>query len=810
MKNFFKHFFILVFVIGAVSCSFLSSLKADFLRWDDHTHLYENETVLSLDQENIKKIFLQKVHHTYIPLTILSFAVEYHFFQDNPFIYHLDNLILHLLVTILVYFLAMRMGLRMLGAALASLLFGLHPMHVESVAWITERKDVLYSLFYMVALLCYERRIFYLRQQNKSSFHTKFYYSLTHLFGLLSILAKPMALSLPVILLLFDWFKSRKMDKTIFLEKVVLFGMIGAVAFLTYMEHSRVPFTEIDQAVIVSSWSFLFYLRQFMLPLIMVPIVRLPLPLSFTNPEYLFSVIVAGVVLCGVFRMRKSRWIRFAFLYFLLSIFFLIRFDAAKDTNIVADRFMYLPSLGVCFLFGYTIQKIFEWFKNVRYTVVFKTIGSILIFVFFVKMGLTTYKQVHVWQNDVALWRHQLIHYPNEPIALNGLAAALRKYDDFKKAEEEFRKIVKLKSEGYDLRFSEETQKNINKVNFLISLLERARLVAPDYVDIPYKLGSLYQDLGLYMNALEMYRQALAIDPFYKKVYYRLGLMYVSLKQEDKAYLAFNQYISLPPILEKEFVSVIDVYSELYSFDSDNVALRSAIYQALDNYVKFINKNSPSADSYYNLGLIYSRINDLPRAKSTFEKVLAINPKHIKTLYALGSIYQDAKNWNEALDLFTQVIRYDPGNSDALVKIGNIYNQKGSLEKSQEYYQKAIKVNPKNPRAYFNLAYTFETSGKYSEAVSKYKTTLQYNPNNPEAYYNLGNVYLKLEKEQDAIKSYQKTVELNPNHLNAWINLAITSFNKGDRLEAKKYYDEAVLLGFEPSSDLMRTFEAIH
>lgn len=794
---------------GVIFCSFLPSLKADFLRWDDHTHLYENESVLSLTQDNVQRIFSQKVHHTYIPLTILSFAVEYHFFQDNPYIYHVNNLILHLLVTILVYFLAVRFGLNSAPAALAALLFGLHPMHVESVAWITERKDVLYSLFYMLALLCYERRLYCLGR-DKSSYSGKIYYFLTHLFGLLSILAKPMAMSLPLILLLIDWFKSRRMDKSIFLEKIALFVMIAAVTFLTYMEHSRVPFADIGQAVLVSCWSFLFYLRQFMLPLIMVPIVRLPVPLSADNPEYLFSVIVTLIVIFSFIRMRKSKWIRFAFLYFLLSIFFLIRFDAAKDTNIVADRFMYLPSLGICLLFGYAVQRAFVWLNGKKYAVAGKAVSVALVFVLFAMMGMTTYKQTQVWQNDVALWRHQLIHYPNEPIALNGLVAALRKYDDFRLAEGEFRKIVKLKLEGYELHFTEETQKNIKKVNYLINLLERARLVAPDYVDIPFKLGSLYQDLGLYMNAIEMYRQAIAIDPFYKIVYYRMGLMYTNLKEDEKAYLAFNQYLALPPIREKEFVSVIDVYNDAYRFDPDNIRLRSAIYQILDNYVKFINKGSPNADSYYNLGSIYSKMNDFSRAKSTFERVLAINPKHIRALYALGNINLEAKNWNDALDFFTRVIRYDPGHSDALVKIGNIYNQRGSLEKSQEYYQKAITVNPRNSRAYFNLAYTFETSGKYSEAVNKYKTTLQYNPDNPEAYYNLGNVYLKLEKEQDAIKSYQKTVELNPNHLNAWINLAITSYNKGDRLEAKKYYNEAVMLGFEPSSDLMRTFEAIH
>ncbi len=128
-------------------------LGHEFVNWDDNTHITENLQVRSLSSDNITRIFTSTIHKTYIPLTILSFAVEYKLVGLNPFLYHLNNLLLHLLVVFLIFRFAMVLGLKPIGAVTAAFIFGLHPMHVESVAWATERKDVLYSVFYLGSVL---------------------------------------------------------------------------------------------------------------------------------------------------------------------------------------------------------------------------------------------------------------------------------------------------------------------------------------------------------------------------------------------------------------------------------------------------------------------------------------------------------------------------------------------------------------------------------------------------------------------------------------------------------------------------------
>ncbi|MBL8014131.1 MAG: hypothetical protein JNN05_09815, partial [Candidatus Omnitrophica bacterium] len=141
-----------IIIVVWVFLTFLPVIKGEFLNWDDHSHVVDNSTVRNFD---VARMFSEPVQKIYIPLTTLTFAIEHKFFANRPIGYHFDNLILHVLNAILVYFFALRLGVGTTGAWLSSILFGVHPMRVESVAWITERKDLLYAFFYLLAMLTY-------------------------------------------------------------------------------------------------------------------------------------------------------------------------------------------------------------------------------------------------------------------------------------------------------------------------------------------------------------------------------------------------------------------------------------------------------------------------------------------------------------------------------------------------------------------------------------------------------------------------------------------------------------------------------
>jgi len=443
-KLFFSHggvILLIAVILTVVFFSFYPTLHNDFVLWDDDFFLSKNIPIQTLDLEHVKELFKSTVLKIYVPLTMLSFAIEHHFFGYDPFIYHLDNLLLHMGVVALIFWLGMRLGLTAVGSAVAALLFGIHPMHVESVAWATERKDVLYSFFYLAALLSYSRYLAFTESTQSLQIKKQYrFLVLTTFFGFLSMLAKPMALSLPLILLLFDWFHRRKIGKEIIIEKIPLGLLIAGIALISYVAHARVPGRNIIEGILIWIWTFVFYLKQFVFPVVLVPIYQLPKPIMISNPEYFLSVGFFCFLALALIRLRKNAWFVFSFLFYFFSIFFLLRFDDTGDPNIVADRFMYLPSLGFCFLAGWGWMQLSEHKKA-------RIIGAIVLLAIMSVLSIKTYQQCQIWRDSVSLLEHELTYFPDESIALNNLGATLREKEEYKKAETLYGKYIDFSSE---------------------------------------------------------------------------------------------------------------------------------------------------------------------------------------------------------------------------------------------------------------------------------------------------------------------------------------------------------------------------
>ena len=198
-----KHSRIVFFLVLAVTALvFSGSLSLKWTNWDDDLYVYENKLVR---EGALKKIITPPAdpanYNTYSPLVISSFALEWKLVKDRPFLYHFNNLLLHILCTALAWFFFRRMGLSVWWSGFAALFFGIHPMRVESVAWITERKDLLYALFYLAALLAYIRYI----ASNKA-----LTLLLVFVFFMLSLYSKVQAITMPFVLILLDWYFNRK------------------------------------------------------------------------------------------------------------------------------------------------------------------------------------------------------------------------------------------------------------------------------------------------------------------------------------------------------------------------------------------------------------------------------------------------------------------------------------------------------------------------------------------------------------------------------------------------------------------------
>jgi protein O-mannosyl-transferase len=408
-----------------VFLAFSPCLHADFLNFDDPQHFLQNQAVIGLSSDSVKAIFIQTVNNVYIPLTTLSFAIEHHFFGFNEFVFHLDNLLLHVVNVSLVLLLALRFGFPSKTAFLAALIFGIHPTKVESVAWVTERKDALYALFYLLAMHQYWS---FLKHKTIGA------YMGTLLYGFVSMLAKPMALSLPLILLLLDWFHGRRWDKNVFIEKIPFFLYTAQIGSLSYLFNMRNPISDIAQAVLVWTWSFNFYICKFLWPYHVSFIYSLPHPINWANGSYIASVGMFIVIMGMLIRWRNNRLLIFAFGYYFLSIFFLLRFDDKVDFTVVSDRFMYLPSLGFCLGLGVVFE---QWVRP-------KKIFIALVLIFIVFLGGITFKQCRIWQNSLSFWDEIVRQYPRTSSAYYSRGATYSALGAHKLALADFSKAIDL------------------------------------------------------------------------------------------------------------------------------------------------------------------------------------------------------------------------------------------------------------------------------------------------------------------------------------------------------------------------------
>ncbi len=619
------------------------------------------------------------------------------------------------------------------------------------------------------------------------------------------MLAKPMALSLPLVFLLCDWFARRRWTKTVLFEKIPYVLSLGILAWLTYREHIRMPGQGMTEGVLIWIWTFVFYIRQFFFPGVLVPIYHLPRPISIFQMEYGLSLALFVFILAMVFRFRRQRWFIWAVLFYFLSIFFLLRFDDAVDIHVVADRFMYLPSLGFCLWLGFCVQNFLA--KMSPQQLVLKRLAVAFFILMAAILSFRSFIQSGVWKNSLTLWRYQLLFYPDTAIALNNLANALQDEPLFQKTEQEYRKILELKKEGVSDQQIKISPSVVNKIEFLTQLYAKAAKLDPQYADAYYNWAKINQDIGKIDEASELYHKTLSLNPGYKDAYFNLGKLYQEENDPEKAIAAYNQTIQIDPENPDLYINVIKSLTEAIEKDKTNTAYREVRSKFVEDFRSLARLNRSSEVFYANLGDVYQELKDYKSAKSAYEMALDINPNYINALDNLGNTYIQLGQLKEAVLLFEKVLGISPRDFYAHLNLGVVYSRLEDYPKAIEFYEKAIKINPRAAQAYFQLGFIYELKGQAQKAIENYQKTVQLKPDDAEAYYNLGNVYAGLNLNAKAIDAYLKTVTINPSHINAFVNLSILYFKEGNHEQAIKYCDEARVLGWDVPKEYLRQLE---
>jgi len=524
-----------VLVIVLTGAVFLPSLFNGFVNFDDGRDLLENETVRGFSAANIKKMFTEDHGACYAPLVPLSFAVEYTFFKYDPFIYHFTNYVLHILCTVLVFFFVYKLTRQTLPSFMTSLIFGVHPMHVESVAWVTERKDLLCALFYIAALIVY---LMYLQKGNKK------YYFYCIVLTVLSFLSKPMAITLPLVLLLLDYYNARRIDRAALAEKVPLFVLAAALGAVTMYFQKTAGATGLDADTGVKTYflsrELVFYLSKFIFPVklsVMYPYTDIG-PAELALVKY-YIIALLPVLFLTIFSLRYTRKIMFGMAFFMITIAPVIKVVPMGDV-FAADRYMYIPSIGLLFAGAVVLAKLAGertgWMNAIRPGVM------ILFSLWAAALSVMTWQRCLVWKDSETLFSDMLKNYRTNPLPYNNIGIFYAEKGDLNTAVEYFKKALEVEP-GHDMSLE----------NLALARKKMGKLPEKDPVVIVEKvrelnaLGEKKGKAGDLEGAIALFEKAAGLDPGDPETHNNLGYAYYMKGDMERAEGYFRKALELDP-----------------------------------------------------------------------------------------------------------------------------------------------------------------------------------------------------------------------------------------------------------------------
>ncbi len=551
--------------------AFLPALQNGFVNWDDADNLLENPNYRGLGWTQLRWMFTAFHMGHYQPLSWLSFAFDYLVWGMNPFGYHLTNLLLHAANAVLFYFIAIRLlspapsassafgehSLRV-AAGFAALLFSVHPLRVESVAWATERRDVLSGLFFLSTLLCYLKAV----AGERGDFTRWRNFALAAYAA--SLLAKAGGITLPFALLLLDIYPLRRLRggvkewlgpefQSVLREKVpflLLALVFGAVALFAQHEAGALTTLEgygVGARLAQALFGIAFYLWKSVLPLSLSPLYELPVPFNPWSRPFVLSGFAVLAISAGLYRFRHAWPAGLAVWIYYILLLAPVSGVAQSGPQLAADRYTYLSCLGWALLGAAGL--IYGWGKlDWKRSLALSATAGLALLAF----GVLTWKQTLVWRDSETLWQHVLSVSENSifksSFAHYNLGAIRAGRGELEEAIGYYRRSLELypafPKAHYDLAVALTRQGQLEQA--LVQYRQTLEL-APDHFKAHINLGNLLAGQGQLADAIDHYREALKIEPDSANALYNLGLALLAQGDWKEAIVYFRRAVRIQP-----------------------------------------------------------------------------------------------------------------------------------------------------------------------------------------------------------------------------------------------------------------------
>ena len=689
-------------------------INHDFVYFDDNVYVIENKHVKAGLGAKSALWALSTTHAEFWhPLTWLSLMLDTQLFGFNPSGYLFTNLLLHVCSTLLIFAFFNRTSGKLWQSGFVAALFALHPLHVESVAWIAQRKDVLSTFFWMLTMVTY----FYFVQQP-----ALMRYLLVLLFFSMGLMAKPMLITLPFVLLLMDFWPLRRLRcsespklsiRSVFplvQEKIPLFIIAAASSFVTFFAQQAggglksLKAVPLIDRIINALVSYISYLGKMIWPQNLTCFY----PYHGEFPWWQSSGSLMLLVLISVAAIKSTQrhpYFITGWLWYLGTLVPVIGFVKIGDFS-MADRYTYVPIIGIFVVIAWGVPDLLKRWRHRKPAL---TVFAIVVLF---SLMVATWTQVGLWKSSYTLFEHCLKVTSNNYLAHNSFALALKRQGNTSEAVQHFREALRIN---------------------------------PRYAKSHYNLANTLEEQGKTAEAIKHHSEALRIDPNISGAHNNLGIILEKQGNINDAIDHFRMSLRINADDEIAHYNLGNALAQIGDFDG-----------AEKHYHETLRINPDNADAHYNLGIVFEKQGKMDDAIKMILISTNINPDFAEAYYSLGNLMVKKGRIADAIMHYQKARSIQPDNIEVLNNLAFVYAIQKDYENAVLTLKKLTALQPDNSKTYYNLASLYALQNNVEESIKWLRSAID------KGYKNW--VLIKTDKDLDNIRSSAEYKELIKGH----------------------------------------------
>ena len=641
---------LIVYVVLIVStlAVFWQLSHYNFISLDDNVYVTENSYIQSgITLDGIRWAFTTTHAEFWHPLTWLSLMFDYQLYGLNAGGYHLTNIILHIMSTLLLFWLFNRITGAIWRSAFIAGLFALHPLHVESVAWIAERKDVLSTFFWMLTLCLYA---YYTEKPDTKK------YLLVLLSFVCGLMSKTMVVTLPVVMILLDYWPlnrfqspgrtdiARLSDQNFSENKILdfiplwqlrekfvffLFSAVFSIVTLYAQYNPTAQRYPLGPRIANAPVAFMTYMEKTFWPhdlTVLYPF-STQIPIWKVWGSFVLLFVLSAIIIEAA---KRLPYFFVGWFWFVITLLPVIGIVQIGGGHTVADRYTYIPLIGIFIIVAWGIPSLIKN-EAIRKNILMPT-GIVILAI----LSVLTWYQCGYWANSIKLFDRTLRLTENNYFAHSAFGLAL--FDEGK------------------------TQEAMDHYNQALS-------INSEYAGVYSNRGNAYAKLGQYQRAIEDYNEAIRLMPKYAPAYVNRGLSYARLSRLDQAIDDYNEAIRLKP-----------TYIEAYNARGNAYARMGNDQLAIEDFNMIIRLKPDYVKAYNNRGTVYTKLNQPLKAIEDYNKAINLKPDFAEAYYNRGNAFSEQRNNQQAIADYNNAIRINPRYVKAYNNRANTYLNQGNKE----------------------------------------------------------------------------------------------------------------------------------